>query len=146
MTAESPLRRSFEVEGFRHGNNPIPAVSRIGGMIASGGIPGRDLETGALGATLNDQCRLMFALMEMVLAAAGAGLADVLKVTVYLKPGEDRGALNAAWLVAFPDEHSRPVRHVLNYDHLPGDMLIQCEFLAVADAESAAGAKKNGTR
>ncbi len=35
-------RRSIEVEGLSHGGTPIPAASRIGNMIASGGIAGVD--------------------------------------------------------------------------------------------------------
>ncbi len=48
-------RRSIEVEGFGHGDTPIPAASRIGNMIASGGIAGVDLVTGKIGGDLEVQ-------------------------------------------------------------------------------------------
>ena len=41
-------RQSFELEGYSHGNNPIPAVARIGNLIMTGGISGIDLATGKM--------------------------------------------------------------------------------------------------
>jgi hypothetical protein len=32
----------------------------------------------------------------------------------------------------FPNEHDRPARHTLLWN-LPGDMLVQCEIVAVLD-------------
>ncbi len=125
-------RKSYEVEGYSHGKNPIPAVSRVGDIIASGGISGRDLTTGALAETLEGQCELMFKLMEFIVETAGATVDDIVKMTVYLRKGISRDALNNQWNRYFPDADSRPVRHVIIYDNLPEKMLIQCEFLAVA--------------
>ena len=124
-------RASFEIAGYSHGGNPIPAVARIGNIIATGGISGIDLDNGKLPATVEAQCRNMFGLAEKILAAAGAGFDDVLKVTVFLKPEQSRAALNAEWLRRFPDDHARPVRHVLVNPYLPDGMLIQCEMMAV---------------
>lgn len=125
-------RRSFEVEGFGHGSNPIPASARIGDMVATGGISGIDLATGLMPQTLEAQCANMFALMGKVLESAGVSYGDVLKVTVFLKPGLARDAVNAEWVKYFPDPHRRPVRHTVVQEHLANTMLVQCEVLAVA--------------
>jgi 2-iminobutanoate/2-iminopropanoate deaminase len=127
-------RVSFEIEGYSHGNNPIPAVSRIGNVVATGGISGRDLVNDMMPSSMDAQCRNMFSLAVKVLAAAGAGPGDVLKVTVFLKPDQNRDALNAEWLRHFPDKHGRPVRHVLINPYLPEGMLIQCEMMAVVSS------------
>jgi 2-iminobutanoate/2-iminopropanoate deaminase len=37
------------------------------------------------------------------------------------------------WMEMFPDEGSRPARHILNYA-LPAGMLMQCEALALLGA------------
>ena len=37
---------------------------------------------------------------------------------------------NKYWLMEFRDEQSRPARHTLMYDSLPGDIVIQCDALA----------------
>jgi 2-iminobutanoate/2-iminopropanoate deaminase len=127
-------RVSYEVDGYSHGNNPIPAVARIGNIVVTGGISGIDLASGTMPETVEQQSANMFEVAERVLEQAGAGLNDVIKVTVFLKPELNRAALNTAWLKHFPDEHSRPVRHVVVNPYLGGGMLIQCEMMAVLDS------------
>jgi 2-iminobutanoate/2-iminopropanoate deaminase len=124
-------RQSFEIEGYKHGANPIPAVTRIGNLVLTGGISGIDITSGVMPAALEDQCANMFELAATVLKAADAKLADVIKVTVFMRAGLDREALNREWVKCFPDPHSRPVRHTLVNEHLAGGMLIQCELMAV---------------
>jgi 2-iminobutanoate/2-iminopropanoate deaminase len=124
-------RKSFELEGYSHGNNPIPAVARIGNLIMTGGISGVDLTTGGMPDSMALQCANMFELAKKILKTADAGLEDVIKVTVFLKPGLNRDELNVQWLRNFPDPHSRPVRHTLVNPYLPDTMLIQCEMTAV---------------
>ncbi len=82
---------------------------------------------------LEDQCSNMFVLGDKVLKAANAKLENVIKVTVFLKAGLSREALNREWVKYFPDPHSRPVRHTLVNEHLAGGMLIQCELMAVTN-------------
>lgn len=124
-------RRSIAVEGFTHGAQPIPAASRVGGLIATGGIYGLDPATGALPDDIGEQARLMFWQLERVLRAAGGGLDDVARMTVYVKVPDARAAVNAQWLIAFPDPESRPARHTMQYDHLPANMLVQCDAIAM---------------
>jgi 2-iminobutanoate/2-iminopropanoate deaminase len=124
-------RASFELQGYSHGGNPIPAVARIGNLIMTGGISGIDLATGKMPDSIETQCANMFDLAARILETAGARLDDVIKVTVFLKPDLSRDALNGQWLRHFPDPHSRPVRHTLVNPYLPGGMLVQCEMTAV---------------
>jgi 2-iminobutanoate/2-iminopropanoate deaminase len=124
-------RISFELEGYSHGNNPIPAISRIGNLIMTGGISGIDRATGEMPESIDAQCANMFVLATKILETAGANLDDVIKVTVYLKPDLSREALNREWLRFFPNPHSRPVRHTVVNPYLPGSMLVQCEMTAV---------------
>jgi 2-iminobutanoate/2-iminopropanoate deaminase len=124
-------RKSYEIEGYSHGDNPIPAAARIGNLVMTGGISGIDIATGKMPDLLDEQCVNMFQLMERVLKAAGAGLDDVIKVTVFLKPDLSRAAVNREWLRCFPDPHSRPVRHTIVNPNLAGGMQVQCELIAV---------------
>jgi enamine deaminase RidA (YjgF/YER057c/UK114 family) len=127
-------RQSIEVAGFGHGNLPIPAASRVGDLVATGGVMGLDPESGKLPDDVAEQARLMFANLQRILAAGGAVMEDVLKITVWVKVPEARAAVNTEWLKAFPDARSRPARHTLQNDHLPGNMLVQCDALAVASS------------
>ncbi len=123
-------RRSIEVEGFNHGPQPIPAASRVGPLVMTGGMYGLDLETGTLPDDAAEQARLMFANLEKVLEAAGASFEAVVKMTIYVKVAEARAAVNTQWLKAFPDPASRPARHTLVNDTLPGNMAVQCDATA----------------
>ena len=76
------------------------------------------------------QAELMFQNARTLLERAGASFDDVAHMTVFLKDNAYREHLNREWLKAFPDEHDRPARHTLLWD-LPGQMLIQCELVAV---------------
>ncbi|KQM19852.1 RidA family protein [Novosphingobium sp. Leaf2] len=127
----SAQRRSIEVEGFDHGLQPIPAASRVGGLVISGGIYGLDSETGKLPDDVATQTELMFQQFERIVAAAGASLGDIVRMTFYLKDPAARDHINRQWLGCFPDAASRPARHTLNYDGLPANMLVQCDFTAM---------------
>lgn len=126
-------RRSIEVDGFKHGAQPIPAASRIGNIVMTGGVHGMDPATGKLPDDVEQQATLMFANLGRILAAAGAGFDDVVKMTVWVKVAEARASVNREWLLAFPDAASRPARHTLQNDYLPSNMLVQCDAVAVVD-------------
>ena len=123
-------RRSIEIPGFRH-EHPIPAASRIGPFVVSGGISGMDPVTGRLPDGIEEQCALVFAHMKEIIEAASGTTDDILKVTVWLKDGADRNIVNQHWLRMFPDAEARPARHTFVGQELAGTMLIQCEFWAV---------------
>jgi len=126
-------RKSLEIEGFAHGRQPIPAACRIGNLIATGGVYGLDTATGKMPDDVALQAQLMFTNLERILQAGGATFDHVAKMTVFVKVAEAREAVNAEWVKAFPDPASRPARHTLQNDHLPSNMLVQCEVLAWVD-------------
>lgn len=127
------VRRSIEVEGFNHGAQPIPAAARVGNIIMTGGVYGLDPATGKIPDDVGRQAELMFANLKRIMQAGGASLDQIVKMTVYVKVPEARGAVNTHWLAAFPDSASRPARHTFQHDHLPANMLVQCDATAVLD-------------
>lgn len=124
-------RRSIEVEGFSHGGQPIPAACRVGDLIMTGGVYGLDPATRKIPDDVAEQAKLTFANLKRILEAGGSGMDDVIKMTVYVKVPEARAAVNLEWLAAFPDAASRPARHTFQNDHLPANMLLQCDATAV---------------
>lgn len=124
-------RRSIEIAGHAHGDLPIPAGSRVGPFVATGGVRGVDPKSGALPSDLSQQVRFMFENLAAIVTAGGASVDTILKVTIWIRAPEARTAINQQWVKWFPDPHARPTRHILNYD-LPGGMLVQCEALAIA--------------
>jgi 2-iminobutanoate/2-iminopropanoate deaminase len=124
-----PSPRSIEVPGASH-NAPIPAGARVGNILCSSAIAGKDPLTGQLPVDPPAQVRLAFSNLKTLLQAGGAQLSEVVKLTIYIKDNAVREAINAEWNACFPDPHDRPARHILMYD-LQHGMHLQLEVMAV---------------
>lgn len=122
------MKRSIEVPGVGH-NAPIPYGARVGPLVCSSAISGKDPATGALPGDPKREIALAFGNLDRFLAAAGATLADVAKLSVALADDAHRGAVNDAWLQRFPDPHDRPARHI-DQRPLPHGLSIQLECIA----------------
>lgn len=120
--------RSIDVPGASH-NAPIPAAARVGPLLCTSAVSGKDPATGALPADVASQVRHAFANLKAVLDAGGASLQDVVKFSVSIKDNAVREPLNAEWLACFPDSHDRPARHILVQD-LQHGMWLQIEAMA----------------
>lgn len=122
-------RRSIHVPGLGHGSQPIPAASVVGGLFMSGGISGKDPATGVLPEDPATEVAQAFANLRAILEAAGGGLDQVVKVTVFVPDRSIRVHLNPVWEECFPDPESRPARHTLEVP-LAG-LRLQLEAVAV---------------
>ena len=123
-------RSSIEVPGLKH-KNPIPFASRIGSFLATGVIFPKDPKTGQTPATIDGQCAQIFANIRTLMQQAGGGTENVLKLNVFLRDKSQRPYVNKEWVAMFPDEESRPARHVFATDDLSEGDLIEAELLAV---------------
>jgi 2-iminobutanoate/2-iminopropanoate deaminase len=128
--------RSIEIEGVDHGAAPIPMAARVGNMIFTSGIAGKDPRTNRPPADAGEQARLAFANLRSAVEAGGGTVEGIGHVTAFIKDSSVRDALNEAWVAMFPDAADRPARHTLVWD-LQGGMLLQLEAVAlVADREA----------
>jgi 2-iminobutanoate/2-iminopropanoate deaminase len=125
MTAR---QRSIEVPGLSH-NAPIPMGARVGPLLCSSAISGKDPASGQLSLHAEVQVAQAFANMLSLLQAAGAVPGDVVKLTIYVKDNSVREAINAQWQRHFPDPQDRPARHILVHD-LQHGMWLQLELTA----------------
>ena len=123
------MPRSIDVPGLAH-NAPIPVGARVANVLCSSAIAGKDPETGRLATEPVDQARRAFDNLKLFLDAGGATLADVVKLTVYIKDDSVREHINAHWLACWPDPAQRPERHIVVHD-LQHGMALQLETLAV---------------
>ena len=121
-------RRSIEIEGFRH-VNPIPAASRVGPLLASSVIVGRDPVTNELPDDVGAQLANLFAHVGAILAEGGADWRHVARMSFTVPDLAVREAINVTWLEHFPDPQTRPARHT---QASPGAG-ISCEFIAYVD-------------
>ena len=124
-------RKSIQIGEFKHAN-PIPNACRIGNLLMSGVILGRDPATGTMPERIEDQCANMFGHMKTIVEAGGGSTDDIIKMTVWLQDRSQRAPVNTEWLKMFPDERSRPARHALQMQ-MEGGALVQCDFTAVID-------------
>jgi 2-iminobutanoate/2-iminopropanoate deaminase len=120
--------RSIDVPGASH-NAPIPAAARVGHLLCTSAVSGKDAATGQLPADAAAQVHHAFANLRAVLHAGGASLDDVAKFSVTIKDNSVREPLNAEWLACFPDPHDRPARHIVVQD-LQHGMWLQIEVMA----------------
>jgi 2-iminobutanoate/2-iminopropanoate deaminase len=110
-----------------------PAAAYSPGIVAEGRfvfVSGQGpLRDGAvLGGTIEEETRLALENLRSVLAQAGAGLEDVVKVGVFLADLDDFAAMNAVYAEAFPEP--LPARTTVGAA-LPG-IKVEIDCVAVA--------------
>ena len=121
-------RQSFDVGSMTH-SNPIPAVSRIGPLVMSSIIVGRDPGSSTVPDSIEAQLANLFVHVGEMLQAAGADWHHVVKMNFYLPSLDLRKELNEPWVAHFPDPESRPARHT----QLSTAKTAQCDFVAYVD-------------
>ncbi len=114
--------------GFAHAN-PIPAASRVGPLLASGALTGRDPVTGDMPAGLEAQIENVFGHIRALLAAVDSSTDAIVKITFHLVDYRDRTALNRAWTAMFTDPGTLPARQVLAAT-LDGGALVHADLIA----------------
>jgi enamine deaminase RidA (YjgF/YER057c/UK114 family) len=82
-------RKSIHIGEFKHAN-PIPNACRIGNLLMSGVILGRDPATGKMPEKIEDQCANMFGHMKAIVEAGGGATSDIIKMTVWLQDRTQR--------------------------------------------------------
>ena len=105
------------------------AITSGGLVFAAGQIP-LDPATGELtGATVAEQTERVLANLQAVLEAAGSGLAQVVKTTVFLTDLGTFQEMNAVYAKYFPDRP--PARSTIQVSALPKGARVEIEAVAV---------------
>ena len=90
-----PDRKELRVEGLAPPISHYCDAVRFGDLLFISGIPPTDAAGRVVGGDdVAAQARQVFLNMKLVLDAAGASFADILKVTVYLLDVDDRKKIN----------------------------------------------------
>ena len=121
--------RSIHVTGASH-KAPIPAAARVGPVLCTSAVAGKDPVTGEMPADIETQVRNTFANIAEVLRVGGASTQDVVKFSVTIHDNAVRDAVNQQWLAMFPDPNDRPARHIA-VSPLQHGMHLQIEVMAV---------------
>jgi 2-iminobutanoate/2-iminopropanoate deaminase len=119
--SQSPGRQEFKVAGLPAPLSHYTDAVRFGNILFVSGLTAHDAEGKIVGATdAAAQTRQILTNLKLVLDAAGATMADVLKVTVFLTNIDDRAAIN-------------PVRHEFFGPTRPASTLIEVSRLALPE-------------
>lgn len=107
---------------------PYSQGVRCGDLLFVSGQLGADPATGALGPDTAAQARQALENVKAVLEAAGFGLADVVKTTIFLADLADFPLVNGVYAGFFPD--APPARSTVQVARLPKDARIEIEAIA----------------
>ena len=92
----------------RH-TGPVPQAVEAGGWIFVSALFGTDPRTGERPPEASAEADQVFTNLAAILAAAGAGLSDVVRVGIFMRDlQQDRPSFNQAWVRHFGDH--RPAR------------------------------------
>ena len=116
-------REEYRVVGLAEPISHYTDAVRAGDLVFVSGIVAMDREGQLVGgADVVAQARQVFQNMREVLAAAGCGFEDVVRVTIYLTDVDDRPSIN-------------PVRHEVFGEARPASTLVEVPRLAVPGAK-----------
>ena len=108
---------------------PYVQGRKVGPFFFSSGQIGLDPETGEfVGDDIESQTKRVLESIGALVKAAGGGLTDIVKTTVFVKNIEHFGRINE-WYADFFNGH-KPARSLVEAVRLPKDALIEIEFIA----------------
>ncbi|MGF1909042.1 RidA family protein [Vibrio kasasachensis] len=105
----------------------------LGSMVLTSGQIPLNPVTGEIPVDIAAQTRQSLENVKAVVEASGLGVADIVKMTVFVKDLNDFGAVNEVY-GAFFDEHdvaNYPARSCVEIARLPKDVGIEIEAIAV---------------
>jgi 2-iminobutanoate/2-iminopropanoate deaminase len=104
------------------------AVKSGGFLFTAGQIPLDPVSLDIVGTTAAEQARQALRNAQAVVEAADMTLADVVKVTVFIRDMNEFAAINEVYAGFFPD--NPPARSVVEVSRLPKDVLVEVEMVA----------------
>jgi len=109
---------------------PYSQAIKVGGMVfCSGQIP-IDVKTGEFASEdVAEQTDQVLRNLSAVLEAAGTGLDNVVKTTVFLADMEDFSAMNEVYAKFF--DGNKPARATVQAARLPRDAKVEIECIAI---------------
>ncbi len=122
-------RKIIEIPGLSHAT-PIPIGAKIGNMVFSSAISGRDAETNEWPKDSDKQAEVLIRNIRKFMELAGGKPDDIGHMTVSLKEERYRDSINKEWLKMFPPKEDRPARHAIQVN-VRSEVLFQIDLIAV---------------
>ncbi len=138
------MNSSIETSSAPKAVGSYPHARRVGNLLFLSGIGPRSAADNSIPGNVYDtnnalhsydisaQCHSVFANVQAVLKASGAGFGDLVDVTVYLTDmAKDFKTYNQIWAEYFPDAALAPCRTTLGITALPTPIAIELKCTAV---------------
>jgi 2-iminobutanoate/2-iminopropanoate deaminase len=126
---EDAKRREIHTDRAPAAVGPYAQAIEAGGFVYTAGQVGLDPDTGELaGDDLATQARQAMDNLEAVLEAAGLGMGDVVKTTIFLTDVGAFGTVNEIYGDRL--EAPYPARSTVEVSRLPKDALVEIEAVA----------------
>ena len=124
------VRRIVSTDSAPQAIGPYSQAVSFGNFVFSSGQIPLDPRTGQfVEGGIAEQTEQVLKNLSEVLRAAGAGLADVVKTTVYLADMGDFAAMNEVYGRFFPEDP--PARSTVQAARLPRDARVEIDVIAV---------------
>ena len=124
------VRRIVSTESAPQAIGPYSQAIQFGNFVFSSGQIPIDPRTGQfVEGGIAEQTEQVLKNLSEVLRAAGVGLADVVKTTVYLADMGDFGAMNEVYGRFFPE--NPPARSTVQAARLPRDARVEIDVIAI---------------
>ena len=107
---------------------PYSQAIEVNGMVFTSGQIPVNQATGEIAATVEEQAEQALKNVAAVLAAAGTGMENVIKTTVFIKEMNDFAKINEIYAKYFTGAY--PARSCVEVARLPKDVLIEVEAIA----------------
>jgi len=125
------VREIIQIPGIPH-NAPLPTGAKIGNVIRSSAISGRDPVTHDFSDDPARQAEALFQNVAAFMEKAGGSPDNIVHMMLYVREHRYGEALDHEWVKMFPDENSRPARETLvKTDGMYGGRFFEVSLMAV---------------
>lgn len=107
---------------------PYSQAIEVNNMVYTSGVIPVVPETGEIPDGSKAQAKQAFANLKNLLEAAGCGMDQVIKTTVFIKEMNDFAAINEVYAEYFPAPY--PARSCVEVARLPKDVMLEIEAVA----------------
>ncbi|OAB45418.1 RidA family protein [Paenibacillus glacialis] len=122
-------KQAISTEAAPGAIGPYSQAIEAGGFIFTSGQLGLNPETGQFAEGIEGQTRQSLTNLQAILEAAGAGMDQVVKTTVFLKDMNDFVAMNEVYSSFFLQPF--PARSAVEVARLPKDALVEIEAVVI---------------
>ncbi len=126
-------REVLKIPGVRKPDSPFSHVIRAGGFLFLTSQLSSDLETGKLiGGSVSEQTRRALDNIRLLLEAAGSGMKNIVKTTVYMRDVDRFNEMNSAYREYFA-EGEEPARVTVQAPSPIVGVDVEIDAIAVAN-------------